>query len=1028
MNKSLLCYNNKIWETYKEFVYKGEYEEFTLQPGEYLIQCDGAPGGMTNVNSEPFYGGTTYGILNLSSPKTLYAAVGGVGEDGSDVPDSPICHGGWNGGGNGGIPSGNDYIKTGAGGGGATDIRCSINNEDVPIETRTYIPDEYDELEYIENTGNNGSYLDTGCVFGYNSSLTLDCVVYSGDIIKDEILFGAYEDAEKYYYSRLFFSKFINRDKDEDGTDEFFEGYFKPEDNMFYKDPQFTNPIGNGDRNNYYYDLITYKLYTWDPNEWIMGRGYGAYVLYEGPPIEDLIITRYVSGSGVKRKTIRVDDQDVEILIPITKGPEMLYDSRIRIEAGIDKIEWYVGDTLINSISLYGSLYTNYPLFLFDANFEGNPNNTPSHARVYSLKIYKPDVEDYPKICIRYFVPAKRKSDNAIGLCDIITGEFITNPTMIGGNVKSSKTYISTVNHYNESLCSRIIVAGGGGGQDWDGYGAVNPIGYGGGEVGGAALYDNIIKYLYPTQENGYSLGSGQDAPDRSLHHGVGNGCGGGGGGWYGGYATRLSGYNGDSNGGGGSGYVLTANSYKPFPDRYTPSSDLYFTNTFLGVGMSESPKIIIYKETTDLDDGDEIIFPCVGQTQHISLIPGTYKFECYGASGGFRFIESSFDRTDLNQYGWGGYSSGIMRVYALRDTYVTVGGSGLFANFIDEYWQSKYNPTCSFNGGGQPGSNTLGNTAGGGGTDIRIDSDSLYARIIVAGGGGSEGANGAYGGIGGGEVGGDKASGSNYRGNTPGPGTQTSSPQGSGVGGGFGYGGPGNFRSSNGFGGAGGGGWYGGSGTYANDGNDNKFGGCGGSGYVLTESSNKPSGYLLNDPKDFLTDTELISGGANILQRRISLAKITVLSLKSYMICCNNDMTEFYKYDSTNARWDSFKTTMPTDEEFATYGVFEIYSDEGLPNEYKILFKSPSIIRSTFFDVVPIEQNIETVIDEKMVIRNWSTDVDPYDKSEYSEKTNIFREKDSDKTRVKVQLKLDKKKVTENILKVYMTDIYSSE
>lgn len=1044
MNKSLLCYNNKIWEPYKEISYTGEYEEFTLQPGEYLIQCNGAPGGKTDLHDEPFYGGITYGILNLASQKTLYAAVGGVGEDGADVINDAddvddtdgvdnhvIPQGGWNGGGNGGKPQiHGTHLKYGGAGGGGTDIRCSINDQDVPIETRTYIPDEYDELEYIENTGEIGSYLDTEYILtshnGIGDKISLDCMVYSSDRIRDEILFGTSE--ADLTYSRTFFSKFVNKDKDEDGKDEFIELYRNPDNGKMYRDPEFTDDYGPGNRDCYYFDILTEKIYVYDPTEWVPGQGYGAFVLYEGPPIEDLLITRYMSGVGYKSKIIKIDGQDVEIKIPITKGPEMLYNTRLTIKFNRAGLYWYNGDTLVNSIPSQMVISPDqYTLFLFDSNIEGSPSNTPSHARIYSCKMYMKDEEDYPDICTRNFIPAKRKSDNAIGLYDLITGLFITNPTMIGGNVKpvESRTYISVITHYNESLCSRIIVAGGGGGQCWENDSNYAYCGHGGGEVGGISYYDNTNGYLYPSQESGYSLGFGQDAPDKSLSTGYYTtpGSGGGGGGWYGGYSTRLKALS--KNGSGGSGYVLTTDSYRPFPDRYTPPSDLYFSNTFLGVGLSDEPKIVIYKETTDLDDGDEILFPCcVGRVEHTLLIPGTYKLECYGASGGFR--PNTTDQQQL-QYEWGGYASGIFGVYEPRDIYVSVGGSGLYANHMDEYWQSKYNPVCSFNGGGHPGSTSENSTAGGGGTDIRVDSDSLYSRIIVAGGGGSQGATNGYGSIGGGITGGDKVPGSELYGTTPGPGTQTNSPQGSNVGGGFGYGGNGNYRSSSGYGGAGGGGWYGGSGTYANSGDDNKYGGCGGSGYVLTADSYKPTGYLLNNPKDYLTDTQLVSGGANVLKRNEALAKITVISLKSYMICCDENMTTFYRYDAEHDAWNNFKSTMPTDEEFATYGVFEIYSDEGLPDNYKILFKSPSVVRETFFEVIPVEQTIETVIDEKMVIRSWMTDVDPYDKSEYNEETNIFREEVSNKRAVKVQLKLDKKVETENILKVYMTDIYSS-
>ena len=71
MGRNLLGYADKIWAPYQEFEYTGELAEVTLPAGEYLLECDGAPGGKTTTYSEPLYGGTTYGILNTSETKTL---------------------------------------------------------------------------------------------------------------------------------------------------------------------------------------------------------------------------------------------------------------------------------------------------------------------------------------------------------------------------------------------------------------------------------------------------------------------------------------------------------------------------------------------------------------------------------------------------------------------------------------------------------------------------------------------------------------------------------------------------------------------------------------------------------------------------------------------------------------------------------------------------------------------------------------------------------------------------------------------
>ena len=140
----------------------------------------------------------------------------------------------------------------------------------------------------------------------------------------------------------------------------------------------------------------------------------------------------------------------------------------------------------------------------------------------------------------------------------------------------------------------------------------------------------------------------------------------------------------------------------------------------------------------------------------------------------------------------------------------------------------------------------------GGGSSDIRIGTDSLYARVIVAGGGGGGGEDNETGGYGGGETGGTSGSGT--------PGSQTA-PSGY-----FGIGGHTSYD-----GGGGGGGWYGaypagGQTTPAtgSSGSDTS-GSPGGSGYVYTSAtaSNYPSGCLLNSSY-YLSAAKTIAGNTS--------------------------------------------------------------------------------------------------------------------------------------------------------------------
>lgn len=215
---------------------------------------------------------------------------------------------------------------------------------------------------------------------------------------------------------------------------------------------------------------------------------------------------------------------------------------------------------------------------------------------------------------------------------------------------------------------------------------------------------------------------------------------------------------------------------------------------------------------------GDSKQFEYTGDIQHIELLPGKYKIECYGAQG-----QSFFNGIG----GKGGYAQGILTVYDKETLYICVGGWGQNAD------------NGGYNGGegGQPG---------GGATHVAKRTGLLKTLadykddvIIVAGGGG--GAERTRGGDGGGLVGGD-GSGSYSSIISHGKGgTQTtggaageSSNYGLAVPGGFGYGGVGDTWYD--YGSTGGGGWYGGGGvTYAG-------GAGGGSSYIghrhLTETS----------------------------------------------------------------------------------------------------------------------------------------------------------------------------------------------
>lgn len=457
-----------------------------------------------------------------------------------------------------------------------------------------------------------------------------------------------------------------------------------------------------------------------------------------------------------------------------------------------------------------------------------------------------------------------------------------------GGGGGSSDIRIGT-----DSLHARVIVAGGGGGGGEDN----ETGGYGGGETGGTS---------------GSGTPGSQTAP--SGYFGIGGHTsydgGGGGGGWYGacpagGQTTPATSNSRDDTSGspGGSGYVYTSSTAKNYPNGCLVNSTHYLTNAKTIAGNTSFPSPSGTSETGHSGNGycritviecnstalyakvnnslkkatsicfkmnnkiygigadnssnsnTNMNFSYTGSVQSVTLNAGTYTLECWGAQGGYR-SSSSYG-------GAGGYSIGTLSLSSKTTLYIYVGGSG---NSVTSANSSGYYPG-GFNGGGYR--NTY--KGGGGATDIRIGTDSLYSRVIVAGGGGSDGSSSQSGGYAGGTSGarGSFGYGSyGYGGNQTATysslnaiASQGTNNNSSDCAAGFGFGGFGCYSSS-GYGGAGGGGWYGGQGTYPDGSGDDDGGGGGGSGYVYTSSTakNYPQGCLLNSSY-YLTDAQTMAG-----------------------------------------------------------------------------------------------------------------------------------------------------------------------
>lgn len=218
------------------------------------------------------------------------------------------------------------------------------------------------------------------------------------------------------------------------------------------------------------------------------------------------------------------------------------------------------------------------------------------------------------------------------------------------------------------------------------------------------------------------------------------------------------------------------------------------------------------------MSTGQSTTYNYTGGVQQVTLGPGTYKLETWGAQGG------------STEGGLGGYSVGQISLTTTTTLYVVVGGQG-------------GNPNSTSNGGYNGGGYSIAyGTGGGGATHIataagllqNLSSNKTSILLVAGGGGGYAGRAGRPGGDGGGTAGG---AGFNGCGGSGYGGTQTAAGA-SGRNGsvaGFGFGGNQTAFGNNG-GAGGGGGWYGGGAggnDYSSYSDNDDSGGGGGSGYI---------------------------------------------------------------------------------------------------------------------------------------------------------------------------------------------------
>lgn len=275
----------------------------------------------------------------------------------------------------------------------------------------------------------------------------------------------------------------------------------------------------------------------------------------------------------------------------------------------------------------------------------------------------------------------------------------------------------------------------------------------------------------------------------------------------------------------------------------FSKRAGTYYVHAFIADNLGNTSEIVSGPLRTN--GVAPLTFEYTGSVQSVTLEPGDYKLEVWGAEGG--------KNTSQNYTipGKGGYSVGTLPLKSRTKLYIHVG-------------QSPTNGIGGWNGGGSTNESYAG---GGGATDISLygsdgssdwnNSNHLFSRIIVAGGGGGSGNTsfpqnnaGCGGGVNGQNAGGCSNSGGTQK--RAGMSNLSTGQE-------FGIGG----KQTNCCSGGGGGGWYGGASSDVNNGCGRGSGG--GSGYVYSSStaSNYPSGCRLNS-SFYLINATTIDGNCS--------------------------------------------------------------------------------------------------------------------------------------------------------------------
>ena len=868
------------------FDYTGAVQSITLPKGIYKLECWGAQGGngangssgLDSSSGAPGgKGGYSMGTLLLPAKTQIYVYVGGKG--GCITSSTNDYNGGFNGGGSGGVSG---SMSRSGGGGGATDIRFEQDS----LYARVIVAGGGGATSW----GPSNEYGDAGG--GESSIAGSNSPGLSNQTSGNAFGIGANAKASSTSYN-------INGA----GGGGWYGGISS------------TNSVGGGSKTHggggsgYVYTSSTAKNY---PSGCLLNS---SYYLSDAKTIAGN--TSFTSPTG-SSETGHSGNGYCRITVIECKNTALY----TRINNSMKKATAFYFKLNNNKMYGVGSANSNGSVMNFD--YTGSVQTATLTPGTYKLECWGGQGGTYSG----YIGGYGGYSKGTITLTKTTTvyisvgGAGSSSSTAAGFN--GGGTGISSgrggggatdVRIGQNSLYSRVIVAGGGGGAGVTSANA-NPCGCGGGEYGGDGYYNDTTGSYTAGQNRsggsasqtagGITWSTGTQATFGQGGNASGYSCGGGGGGWYGGGGAYDSDSDSDGRwGGGGSGYVYTSSTAKNYPNGCLLNSTHYLTNaqTIAGNTSFTSPTGSSetghsgngYVRITKLTDviylthakNDIMDFNYTGSVQSKTLKPGTYTIECWGGQGG-----------TYSGYigGYGGYSKGTITLTKTTTVYISVGGAG-----------SSSSTAAGFNGGGTGISSGRG---GGGATDVRIGQNSLYSRVIVAGGGGGAGVTSANAnpcGCGGGEYGGDgyynDTTGSYTAGQNRSGGSASQTAGGitwsTGTQATFGQGGNASGYSC----GGGGGGWYGGGGAYDSDSDSDGRWGGGGSGYVYTSSTakNYPNGCLLNSTH-YLTNAQTIAGNTSFTSPTGSAE--TGHTGSGFCRITNLNPTQYGLYVKTNSGW----------------------------------------------------------------------------------------------------------------------------